>query len=193
MKWFGPGYANEMVSRKLWKEPELCNFVFNFLYVFKKCIYKAVKCTNVQSFTSFQHLIFYNFSSDMENIRGGENYPFFTNFFPFFTNFQVKRSLTNIKCDYAVLTFYFLSKFQQNRANNVRVRTERYNEPYKNVCGRRRRLTTQVRIVKTQTIMKQRNSVMFTYCILIKYLHFKLYIILFNVASPYSTILWVPL
>ena len=123
MKWFGPGYANEMVSRKLWKEPELCNFVFNFLYVFKKCIYKAVKCTNVQSFTSFQHLIFYNFSSDMENIRGEENYRFFTNFplLKFF--FQVKRSFTNIKCDYAVLTFYFLSKFQQNRAN-VRVRTE---------------------------------------------------------------------
>lgn len=44
MKWFGPGYGNEMVSRKLGKEPELCNFVFNFLYVFKKCIYKAVKC-----------------------------------------------------------------------------------------------------------------------------------------------------
>ena len=191
MKWFGPGYANEMVSRKLGKEPELCNFVFNFLYVFKKCIYKAVKCTNVQSFTSFQHLIFYNFSSDMENIRGGENYPFFPNFFPFFTNFQVKRSLTNIKCDYAVLTFYFLSKFQQNRAN-VRVRTENQSgtvSTRKMPVETRRTQTT----VKTETIMKQRNSVVFTYCILIKYLHFKLYIIWCNVASPYSTILWVPL
>ena len=162
-----------MVSRKLWKEPELCNFVFNFLYVFKKCIYKAVKCTNVQSFTSFQHLIFYNFSSDMENIRGEENYRFFTNFplLKFF--FQVKRSFTNIKCDYAVLTFYFLSKFQQNRANNVRVRTENQSgtvSTRKMPVETRRTQTT----VKTETIMKQRNSVMFTYCILIKYLHFKL-------------------